>query len=693
MLFILLFSLIYTLTNCAKSQNIKEVDLDKILQEILPNDEDIPDYEALLELFHELHNNPLNLNKVDKSDIQSLRILSQSQIQSFFRHITKNGNLLSIYELQAIPGFDHHTIQKLLPFVEVAQPTLGDISRSLIKRILHEKNNYLMFRYSRTLETLSGSSNSSNDSLEQSNTSFLGTPEKIYVKFNVSRRKDFSLGFTMEKDIGEQISFNRSNHQYGFDFNSFHFALYNKNKLKSLIIGDYQLQIGQSLLLGSTFGFGKGSETITTIKRNHTGIRPYTSSTETGFFRGAAFSLVYSPITMTLFYSNQLVDGVINSSESSEFNGYPASSILKTGLHRTLKELKSKNSIQEHVCGSNVYFESNTKSFRLGATMIFTKYNAFLHKAYNLYNQYEFRGTENFNTGMHLTYNWQNFQFFMEGAISKSGGKGLIVGTVGSLSNEFQISLLYRNYDRHFHSFFGNAFGENSRNINENGTYLGIKFTPSRKITVSAYFDLFKFPWLKFNADAPSRGNEQLIRATYEPGRNMSFSFQFRQEDKYRNIRKDNELLNRLEKGIKRNFHAAIDFDVNQILNLKSRIQSSSFTIIGQTTSGYAISQDVNFTIGKLRINTRYALFDTDDFNNRQYMYERDVLYAFSFPFYHGSGIRKYLMFQYKFNKHLSGWIRFSQTTFTNQETIGSGLNKINGPKKRDIKVQVRYKF
>src|SRR5690606_27719461 len=90
---------------------------------------------------------------------------------------------------------------------------------------------------------------------------------------------------------------------------SAHFTLYDKGKLKTLALGDYQLSFGQGLVSASAFGVGKGGETITTVRRSDLGIRPYTSTLENTFFRGAAatYSLT-STLNLTGFFSHKKVD-------------------------------------------------------------------------------------------------------------------------------------------------------------------------------------------------------------------------------------------------------------------------------------------------------------------------------------------------------------------------------------------------
>jgi hypothetical protein len=590
---------------------------------------------------------------------------------------------LSIYELQAIPTFDIQIIRKILPFITLDNQPLEH--RPLIQRIIEEENNFLLMRVKRTLEKSSGFK-ANEDSLAP----FPGDRNKIYTRYRVSRFNDFSIGFTMEKDAGEEFDFDGSKKRYGPDYLSYHLMLENLGKFKSMLIGDYQIQLGQGLLLGAGFNPGKGAETITTVRRSSNGIRPYTSVLESGYFRGAAATYSLGQIDLTGFYSNFLQDGniEIDSISGDEF----VSSIQVSGNHRTPSELDNKDRVREEVIGTNLTYRSVRNDFQVGMTFINTKYDMPIFKKPNTYNQFEFDGARNNNVGAFGSYLWQNLNFFGEVAMSESGGLGMVGGMIASLSNQLAISIVLRNYHRDFHAFYGNAFGETTRNINERGIYWGAKITPSRKVILTAYYDKFSFPWLKIGVGVPSQGFEYLARLTILPAKNVLVYGQFRQEGKDRDIDSGSN-LQLIEQGVKDNYLINLDYKPTSWVDLKSKVQWSRFNFLDLASHGFAIIQDLNFIIGKIKISTRFALFDTDNFDNRQFAYEKDVLYALSIPAYNGVGIRNYFLFQYKVNRKITFWLKVARTTRNDVESIGTGLTEINEDHKTDITFQTRYKF
>ncbi|NJO01398.1 MAG: hypothetical protein HC880_06660 [Bacteroidia bacterium] len=269
-------------------------------------------------------------------------------------------------------------------------------------------------------------------------------------------------------------------------------------------------------------------------------------------------------------------------------------------------------------------------------------------------------------------------------------------GFVSSLAPNVEFAMLYRHYERDFHTFFGSALSEGTRNINEQGIYWGIKLTPiQKKLVLSAYYDRFTFPWLRFRVDAPSEGYEFLSRVSYNFSRNVRIYAQFRQEAKDRNVSSDEiqSPLGEIEQSIRRNYLINMDYQAERILFLRSRVQFSSFDFNEQLTHGFTLVQDVGLDFGKIRLDARFAVFDTDDFDNRQYVFEKDVLWAFSIPAYNGQGLRSYFLVRYKINRQLDIWLRYARFDYRNQDSIGSGGQEITGNVQSEIKAQLRVKF
>jgi hypothetical protein len=671
--------IILNLAVCAgvyAQQLSEDVDPSIIADDLARYADDDINYQELYENYLQLLSDPIDVNKATTEELRLSLMLSENQITNLKDYILQNGRLMSVYELQAVPDFDTHTIAKILPLIKVVDES-ELIGKPLFKRMLRQGNTYFVARYERTLETSEGYHQ------QMPEKEFQGTPDKLYLRFRSNRNKDYSIGFTGEKDAGERLQWDTSAKKYAMDYWSFHAQILNKKIINNLIIGDFQYQFGQGLILGNSFGFGKGGETVSAIRKSNIGFSPYTSVNEGGYMRGAAVTLqLHKKLQLSTFYSDAKRDATVHNDSLSEF-----SALLSTGLHRNDQELLQKHSIEEWNYGSVLNF----KTANTDAGIIFQSITFSLpwNRNPTSYNQFAFEGKQNSNAGFFFNHTFRNINFFSEGAKTLNGGSGLVAGLLASVDPKLDFALLFRNYQRDYISFYSNGFSENTTPQNETGMYWGWKYKINRKYSVSAYVDLFKFPWLKFRTYKPSNGNEILLRLQYQPSRKIVLYAQARQEKKEKNISNDSFLYT-TSVSTKRNLLLNCDYTISENLRMKTRAQLSEYNFEHSTTSGVAIMQDVIIKVKRFQISGRFALFDTDDFENRQYAYENDAWLAYSLPAYYGQGVKNYLMVQYKFTRSLTIWLRYSRAKYSNQDEIGSGTNLIIGNTQNDVKLQLR---
>jgi len=658
--------------------------LQLLIEDFAGNMEEDNNYDQLYESMYQLYLHPIDVNRIQKEDLSSLLILTDKEVNMIWEYIINNQPVLSIYEFQSIPGIDLGKLKKLSGFLQVS--TNINNNGNLIQRMLREENNFLLLRYRRKLELSEGYNSKDNEKR------FEGSPDQLYLRFKVSRPKDFSLGITIEKDAGERFLWKPSKSNYLADFYSYHFMIEEKGLFRKFLVGDYVLQFGQGLILGGGLNFGKGAEPVLTAKKVQLGIRPYTSSTESGFFRGIANTISVNRFDITSFLSTQKKDG--NLKIDSSLNSKPfISSVQSTGLHRNNSEKLKRHNFKEISFGGNITYRDNHNNLKLGISTIFTKFTYPIIKRNLPYNLYEFYGKQNYTIGFSAEYLFRNINFFSETAISASRGIGFITGFISSLSKSTEIAFSLRNFQPNFHSFYSSGFGENSRNINEQGIYLGLKIHPLSRVTVVAYFDRFRFPWLKFRVNSPSSGFEYMVRADYSLRRKSRIYLQYKHETKETNQNTAGGNFDFLARQNTRKLIFNLEHSPVKNIKFKTRIQNSWFSKENEITKGFLMAQDINFKYQKISVGGRIAIFDTDDFINRQYIYEKNVLYSFSIPFYQGRGTRIYLIGNYKLNRNITLWLRWGRTTLRNTNQTGSGLNTIEGNTITEITGQIRYKF
>ena len=660
----------------------KDYDLEKLAGEIFAAQDLDLNYSELYENLAQILSNPLDINKVSADQLRSLFVLNEKQVNSFINYREKSGPFLSIYELQVIPDWNQKTLDRILPFVVVQDPSTK-LNSSIFNRISKEKNHYLVVRYERSLESRKGY-----EAYGDSAHRYLGSPDKVYLRYRVSRPGDFSLGFTMEKDPGEPLVWSPQRHQYGFDFLSWHAQVQDKGKIKNLIAGDFQCQFGQGLILGSVYGFGKNSETITTVRRSNLGFLPYTSIDESLFMRGLAASYSLLPwLQVHGFFSTKLRDGV---AETPEQEDSFVSSLSTTGLHRTFAEIQSRKQIRETDVGLVVQIQN--KHIDAGLILHTLEFGQPIVPNQNAYNQYATRGKIHQNAGLYLNYTWANMTFFSELAATKGHGFAGTAGLLGNFTDKLDMALLLRSFSADFHSFYANSFSENTSPQNEQGLYWGGKYTVDSRYSVSAYVDLFRFPWLRYRIYSPSEGHEWLVRINYTPSKTVSLFLQAREEKKDRNLSLNDNLYHTAA-GVKRNFWVNCDYTASSWMAFKTRIQGSQYNLGGKTSHGIAFIQDMTVSMKRWSLSVRYALFDTEDYDNRQYSYEKDVWLSYSMLAYEGVGIKNYVLLHYTLSQKIDCWIRWSQVRYSDRSEIGSGADRIEGNSRNDIKFQARIRI
>lgn len=658
--------------------------------EELEEDEEVDVTEVLEDLEVFLRNN-LNLNRATAYDLRKFFFLNELQIFNLLNHIRLNGPLLSLYELQAIDGFDMETIQMLLPFVTVTT----DIRTRQVnfKDVMERGQSNLFVRYQQILEEQRGYAPIDDSAYAANpNSRYLGSPYRLYTRYRFTYYNNISIGLTAQKDPGEE--FFQGSQKQGFDFYSAHFYIHNIGKIHTLAIGDYNLRFGQGLNLWSGFGFGKSFDAIN-IKKNPLGIRPYTSANQTLYMRGIAGTYRHNNFDFTAFFSKKKRDANIITlldTLDNEEEVY-ATSLLTTGFHRTPRELENKNAIDELIYGGNITYRK--RHFSIGATAHRTHFSTDINRRLYLYNQFDFNDNENFNISVDYNYIVRNLNFFGEVARSQSGGYASLNGLIMSIDPRFSLSVLHRKYDKNYQALYSNAFSEGSRIVNEEGLFLGFMYRPVRAWTFRAYADHFSSNWLRYRVNAPSRGFDYMFQLNYRPSRQMEMYVRYRNRTKPINNTSQEWGIHHTHDTERQNFRYDVRFNASDEFMLKNRAEYVIYNVGEDSHRGFMVYQDFRYAPQRYPfiLTLRYAIFDTDNFDTRIFVYENDVLYAASFPSYYYKGRRFYALVRYRMTRSVDFWVRYAQTYYNDRFVIGTGLEEIQSNTRSEIKAQFRFRF
>lgn len=653
------------------------------LENLTESNEDVATEEdSYLQETNYLLKHPINLNNADVSALSQLKILSPVQIENLLSYKKLLGNFLSIYELQAVPSWDLDLINRIMPYVTVAQKP--DAFQSLQKR-LHNGDRSLLIRTQHVLEKSRGYLLNS-DSIKNY---YRGSPQKLLVRYKYRSGNLLQYGLTAEKDAGEQ--FFKGAQRMGFDFYSAHFFIRKLGIIKSLAMGDFAVNMGQGLTQWQSLAFNKGANIINAVRQSEV-LQPYNSAGEINFSRGAGITLQKKKWETTGFISYRKLDAGLDA-DSLSSEGY-VTSLRLSGYHRTANEIEGKGSQGALSFGGNISYSA--EKFHLGINAIHYNFEHAITKANYLYNRYALSGKRSENYSLDYNFIQNNMYFFGELATDEHLNKALVSGLLIHTDSKISMSFLYRNISKAYQSLFANAFTENTHSTNESGLYSGITITPSDALRIEAYADFYHFPWLKYRTDAPTSGSDYMMQFTYQPNKRAELSSRFQYQNKPINYNPDDLYLNPVIGRPKQELRTQFKYKLNNEFTLRSRVEINWFDKQGkEPQNGFLIFADVIYKplLKPFSGNIRVSYFETDDYDSRIYSFENDVLYAYSIPVFFGKGYRYYLNLEFKVNKKLSLWTRFAQSVYPGKNEIGSGLDQIKGNKRSEIKLEMMYVF
>lgn len=661
------------------AQEVNDQLIEQLVESMIEElDEDL-DYTELFEKLNFYQYHPIDLNKTDGKDLAELRFLSPLQISNIINHREVGGHFITVNELQTVDGLDVETVRLLVPFVKVE--TSSQLKGLSFNDYLNEGKHDLLLRYGRILQNQQGYRIT-----DTTRSRYLGSPDRLFARYRYHLKQNVQFSLNMEKDAGEQ--FFTGAQRYGFDFYSGGLYFKNQKRLKQVVIGDYSLQFGQGLALWTGLSFGKGA-LVQHVARQGLGLRPYTSTNEFLFFRGFAATYLMKNIAITPFFSYRKLTA---SSQGKENGRNIYGSLIESGLHRTPNEVANKNSLGQFVWGTNVQYQAD--GLTLGGSYYQTQFEGQLIPRPLLYNKYRFSGDYLQNTSVYYNYNLLNMYLFGELAHSIGSGIAYTNGLIATLSHELSLVLHQRSYQKDYHSFFNQALAEGSNVENEHGFYTGLIFQPNRKLQMVAYADYFKFPWLKYRVDAPSDGVDLFSQLTFAPNKNTKMLARYRYRKKVENG-DSVETTHVLHEVKRQQLRIELQHKIHESVGLRHRAELVQYAKHQKKERGVMLYQDVLYKPlkGKFSGNVRLAFFNTSSFNSRIYAYENDVLYASSFPFYSNRGARYYANVRYKLRRGVDFWCRYASFIYPDVTHLGTGLDRIDGKQKSELKLQMRCQF
>ena len=632
---------------------------------------------------------PLNLNTATAEDLNATFLLTPLQTDRLLAYRDRMAGFISIYELQAVPGLDLETIRRMLPYVRVDKG-LDDITVPL-RTMLRDGDREVYLRGGRRLEQARG--------YADPDPTYLGSPDRLYVKFRQRYGNQLSFGVVAEKDPGETFLGGRAQRR-GFDYLGWHFFVRNLNpRVRALAIGDFSVSFGQGLILYTGFGFGKSSYT-TSVARSSPTLQPYASVNEFSYVRGGGVTLALHPKwELSLFGGRQRRTGNLSA------DSFSVTSLGLSGYHRTRNELADRRLVGQTTFGGNLRYRPLRK-LEGGINFIGTRLSLPLLPREQVYNRAYFRGTQLGNVSVDYRYQWRNFSFFGEVAANAyccgegekpdRSGTALLTGVNVGLDPKADLAIVFRRYDPAYRALRARPFGESSGGRNETGLYLGLELRPAVRWRVNGYVDLWRHPWLRFNIDAPTTGEEYRLRLTYTVKRKLDTYLELRSETKGTGLNGGEALkLDPVAPRTRFQFRAHAGYRLTAALEWRSRLDVGSTEDPAEgRRSGLMVFQDLHYRpLGPFGFSARLAVFRTPGYDVRFYEYENGLTYNARVVPYYGEGLRGFLLLRYKGIRRLTLEARVARTENTDGRTLGSGLEATGKTHRTEVAGQVVWRW
>ena len=600
------------------------------------------DYEQLQTDLYALHDAPIDLNNTSDEELSQLYFLSPQQIDDILAYAGRHP-FESLYELRLIPSLAEYEIRDLLPFVQIRNHKSEIINQKLYPRevFAHATHEVITRVDARNIEGVEGTD-----------------PMYVQGRYRFDYQRKVTFGAQLRRPVGGVAK----DLQYGAYMQLRDITPH----LHTVVGGNFQASFGQGLVLAPVFHSGKSSY-ISSVGMQQQGLRYYSSVDGEGL-HGAGVTIRHA------FSSQTRLD---------------ASALYSMR--------RANDSTWHHLLGANLTLRH--KRLEVQLTAIENLWSDSIHPYRNAkYNRHYFRGRNQAVIGASFRYNhgWfdafgevattQNYKRFEEAlngeAVNPINGEavnsphwgvGTLIGSRFYPTQGVSLVALYRYYSPYFDNALGYAFSETSRINDENGGYLGFEITRWRNWRISGYGDVFYFSGYKYGlGDAvKTLGYDAMAEIQYSWAKRPSFQGG---DGGRLSLR-----LRARQKG-DATYSTRAQFDWTQgSWSLRTTAEANLTTpplttnpLTPQLTYGFTIFQDISYSLplreGRgLGLRFRLQGFDAREWANRIYIYEHDVLYAFSIPATYGLGGRAYLCLRWQIIPQLALYFRVSETVYAKQ--------------------------
>ncbi|WP_281613351.1 hypothetical protein [Flammeovirga sp. SubArs3] len=618
-----------------------------------------------LELFH----HPKNINKLSLSDAQVILALTYDEVEVLTNYRKKFGKFVLVDEIDRL-NWSIQTKERVKKAIYVAK--IDESNMSVKQRWLSPDQHYLMLNTTMKYPLSKGFTENY----------YQGVPLSSQLRFKWKKRNDYSFALNLDHNEGEIWFWNHKQRSYGVSHASGHISLYNKGIFSKICLGDYQMISGQGLVFGGGYFLGKGSDPILSVIRGQDGIREYASMSNAGFMRGVATSIkITKNLSTDLFLSSKRLNVNFKDKDFTINNSLVLYDSTLIGR---------KNNLSETLIGGRLGWKNETFSTHLN----FMQVNYSTPKQDLNHDIKLSAETQSIrNMSLDMSYRWKNLYFISEVANDLNNNYAISTSLFIGLLKGVDWSVLYRDYDVAYQAPYSYSVSEGSQVSNEQGFYMGFKVNPNKKLNMTFFFDVFKFPSSTYLNNGGREGNEWKLNTSYVLKKGQQIHFVCSYKEKGRYYANDSSRVKQYTQEHWVKYSLKYSLAVAKFLNWSVRGLVTQYQL-DQWKTGYMFLQDVGYNNPmKWSVFTRIAMFYSPSYETRLYAYEKNLRYSYSFPPYYGIGWKSYILMKYKFGRGNSIQVRWAYTVFNDRQSVVSTWNSRNGNTIQEVGVQLFLKI
>jgi hypothetical protein len=653
---------------------------------LAPEDQYLATLEEWQNVIDQWLEKPVCINTDEADWLMDYKLISLYQLNKLKEYRLMYGDLLSVFELAFIEGWDAQTARKIMPLVTTASNSGNRTYRGFTYHPLRQS---LVIKSAFSTEKPKGYKDGDQTGETAVSPYYNGSRMRMAVRYDLEYRKKIAFGFRVEKDPGEKLLISPETKSLKMkvpDLLTGYLQFKDLGPLKTLILGNYRVNFGYGLNLSGGQSAIRSRSGMSGMSNQ---VKPQTSISESGYYRGVAFLASAWKLSLTGFASLRKVDGTSIVTDSLTGNVISFGSINMSGLHRTESEISNRKLISEKTAGGALSFQNSW--LKTGLVALYNQFDAEMARGSQAYQVYSTSGKENLVAGFAATIWLPGLYLFNESSFSRNRGFAEMTGLQYFPVPGVLVMLTHRYFGVNYQNLNGSGFRSAGSNSAEQGIQAGMRIELPRKWLMEFSTDHSRSDWVSYNLDAPSSRKEIGFSTEKDWPKLASLAFSFRyQQEEVGDVGISGWICH--PTWISR-YRIRLEgrFETIGGARMKTRAECS---IVGDIAPSWLIFQDIewNFSRLKMKLWLRTCFFDAPEYEASIYAYENDVLYDFTSFLHYGKGLRGVIMARFGPLDWMDFWIRLSTVYYTNKHA-GSGWDEVAGCRQNEVEMQVRLKL